>query len=169
MKTSSPGISASGGDYCCVSEGWFRTGDEGRLDDAGYLFLRGRIKEIINRGGEKISPAEVEAVLLEHPDVAQATAFSIPHDLLGEDVGAAVVLSAAGRVSESELQAFAGQRLADFKVPRVVAFVDEVPKGPTGKVQRIGLAARLGVMPRTEETARTTRRREVRSSMRWPR
>jgi acyl-CoA synthetase (AMP-forming)/AMP-acid ligase II/thioesterase domain-containing protein len=132
------------------SEGWFRTGDEGRLDDAGYLFLHGRIKEIINRGGEKISPAEVEAVLLEHPDVVQATAFAIPHDLLGEDVGAAIVLSASGRVSESELQAFAGQRLADFKVPRVVAFVDEVPKGPTGKVQRIGLAARLGVTPRTE-------------------
>ena len=132
------------------SGGWFRTGDEGLLDEAGYLFLHGRIKEIINRGGEKVSPAEVEAVLLEHPDVAQATVFSIPHDLLGEDVGAAIVPSAAGRVSESELQAFAGQRLADFKVPRVVAFVEDVPKGPTGKVQRIGLAARLGVTPRTE-------------------
>jgi oxalate---CoA ligase len=133
-----------------LSDGWFRTGDEGRLDGDGYLFLHGRIKEIINRGGEKVSPAEVEAVLLEHPHVAQATVFSIPHELLGEDVGAAIVLSAEGRVAESELQAFAGQRLADFKVPRVVAFVDEVPKGPTGKVQRIGLAARLGVTPRTE-------------------
>ena len=132
------------------SDGWFRTGDEGRLDDDGYLFLHGRIKEIINRGGEKVSPAEVEAVLLEHPHVAQATVFSIPHDLLGEDVGAAIVLSAEGQLVEGELQAFAGQRLADFKVPRVVAFVDEVPKGPTGKVQRIGLAARLGVTPRTE-------------------
>jgi acyl-CoA synthetase (AMP-forming)/AMP-acid ligase II/thioesterase domain-containing protein len=125
------------------SGSWFRTGDEGRLDEAGHLFLHGRIKEIINRAGEKISPAEVEAVLLEHPHVAQATVFAVPDELLGEDVGAAVVL--AGSVAAQELQAFAAQQLADFKVPRVVTFVDEIPKGPTGKVQRIGLAARLGI------------------------
>ena len=127
------------------SGSWFRTGDEGRLDEAGHLFLQGRIKEIINRAGEKISPAEVEAVLLEHPRVAQATVFAVPDELLGEDVGAAVVLAGDGPVAAQELQAFAAQQLADFKVPRVVAFVDEIPKGPTGKVQRIGLAARLGV------------------------
>ena len=127
------------------SGSWFRTGDEGRLDEAGHLFLQGRIKEIINRAGEKISPAEVEAVLLEHPRVAQATVFAVPDELLGEDVGAAVVLAGDGPVAAQELQAFAAQQLADFKMPRVVTFVDEIPKGPTGKVQRIGLAARLGI------------------------
>jgi oxalate---CoA ligase len=127
------------------SGSWFRTGDEGRLDEAGHLFLHGRIKEIINRAGEKVSPAEVEAVLLEHPRVAQATAFAVPDELLGEDVGAAVVLAGDGPVAAQELQAFAAKQLADFKVPRVVTFVDEIPKGPTGKVQRIGLAARLGI------------------------
>jgi len=132
------------------SRGWFRTGDEGHLDEDGFVFLHGRIKEIINRAGEKISPAEVEAVLLAHPSVAQATVFSVPDELLGEEVGAAVVLSPRENVSKRELQAFAAEQLADFKVPRVVAFVDEIPKGPTGKVQRIGLAARLGVTRRVE-------------------
>ena len=125
---------------------WFRTGDEGRLDANGFLFLHGRIKEIINRGGEKISPAEVEGVLLEHPGVAQVAVFAVPDDLLGEEVGAAIVLEAAGKPpSTRELQTFVAHKLADFKVPRSVAFIDELPKGPTGKVQRIGLADRLGV------------------------
>lgn len=128
------------------ADGWFRTGDEGYLDEDGFLILRGRVKEIINRGGEKISPAEVEGVLLDHPAVAQAAAFAVPDDLLGEDVGAAVVLEAGRSTSQRELQTFAGGRLADFKVPRVIAFVTELPKGPTGKVQRIGLAGRLGVV-----------------------
>ncbi|MBD2186335.1 AMP-binding protein [Aerosakkonema funiforme] len=127
------------------TNGWFRTGDLGYLDDDGYLFLKGRIKEIINRAGEKISPREVDEVLLEHPAVAQALTFAAPHTLLGEDVAAAVVLKEGITVSELEIKEFVAQKLADFKVPRVVLFLDEIPKGPTGKLQRIGLAEKLGL------------------------
>ncbi len=127
--------------------GWMRTGDQGAIDGDGYLSITGRLKEIINRGGEKISPREVDEVLLDHPAVAQAVTFAVPHDTLGEDVGAAVVLHAGETVSERELRGFAGNRLADFKVPRRIVFLDEIPKGATGKLQRIGLAARLGLAP----------------------
>lgn len=127
------------------SDGWFRTGDQGVLDEDGYLRLTGRLKEIINRGGEKISPREVDEVLLDHPAVAQAVTFAIPHDKLGEEVGAALILKEGASVSESEIREFASQRLADFKVPRKVLFLVEIPKGPTGKLQRIGLAAKLGL------------------------
>ena len=127
------------------SNGWFRTGDEGRLDEHGYLHLSGRLKEIINRGGEKIAPAEIDDVLLRHPAVAQAVTFAIPDSRLGEEVGAAVVLTAPGAVEERELQDFAAQTIAPFKVPRRIVFVDEIPKGPTGKLQRLGLHERLGV------------------------
>jgi acyl-CoA synthetase (AMP-forming)/AMP-acid ligase II len=126
-------------------DGWFRTGDQGVIDGDGYLSITGRLKEIINRGGEKISPREVDEVLMEHPAVVQAVTFALPHDTLGEDVGAAVVLHAGETLSERELRGFAGSRLADFKVPRRIVFVDEIPKGPTGKLQRIGLAASLGL------------------------
>jgi len=128
-------------------DGWFRTGDQGVIDGDGYLSINGRLKEIINRGGEKISPREVDEVLLDHPAVAQVVTFALPHDSLGEDVGAAVVLHAGETTSERELRGFVGRRLADFKVPRRIVFVDEIPKGPTGKLQRIGLAARLGLAP----------------------
>ena len=127
--------------------GWFRTGDEGTIDEDGYLVLRGRIKEIINRGGEKVGPFEVDAVLASHPAVAQAVTFGIPDPRLGEEVGAAVVRRSGQDVDERELQDFAVERLAPFKVPRKVVFVDDIPKGPTGKVQRIGLAERLAVGP----------------------
>jgi thioesterase domain-containing protein len=127
------------------TEGWFRTGDQGYLDEAGYLFLTGRLKEIINRGGEKISPREIDEVLLDHPAVAQAVAFAVPDRSLGEEVAAAVVLREGASAEEGELQDFTAARLADFKVPRRVIFVEEIPKGPTGKLQRIGLAAKLGV------------------------
>jgi acyl-CoA synthetase (AMP-forming)/AMP-acid ligase II len=127
------------------TDGWFRTGDEGMLDDDGYLFLTGRLKEQINRGGEKISPLEIDSVLLTHPAVAQALAFAVPHDKLGEEVGAAVVLRPGVTVSDRDLRAHVSQRLAPFKVPKVFVFVDEIPKGPTGKLQRIGLAEKLGV------------------------
>ena len=125
------------------NDGWFRTGDLGVFDEDGYLSIAGRIKEIINRGGEKISPREVDEVLLDHPAVAQAVTFALPHDKLGEDVAAAIVVADGAEVSESELRAFAGKRLADFKVPRKVIFVDEIPKGATGKLQRIGLHEKL--------------------------
>jgi acyl-CoA synthetase (AMP-forming)/AMP-acid ligase II len=128
------------------SFGWFRTGDEGYLDEDRYLYLTGRLKELINRGGEKVSPREVDEVLLQHPAVAQAVAFAIPHERLGEDVGAAVVLADGAVAGERELREYAAQRLADFKVPRRIVIVPEVPKGPTGKVQRIGLAQKLGLI-----------------------
>ena len=127
------------------THGWFRTGDQGYLDEDGYLFLTGRLKEIINRGGEKVSPLEVDEVLLRHPAIAQAVAFAMPHKKLGEDVAAAVVLAQGAAVTEREVRDFCASRLADFKVPRSVVFVDEIPKGPTGKLQRIGLAERLGI------------------------
>ncbi|MBM3140452.1 MAG: AMP-binding protein [Chloroflexi bacterium] len=127
------------------TEGWFRTGDQGYQDPDGYLYLTGRLKEIINRGGEKISPREVDEVLLQHPAVDQAVAFAIPHRMLGEDIAAAVVLKAGATASDRDLKSHAAQHLADFKVPSKVVFVDEIPKGPTGKLQRIGLAKLLGL------------------------
>ncbi|MDY6900223.1 MAG: AMP-binding protein [Cyanobacteriota bacterium] len=124
---------------------WFRTGDNGYLDTDNYLFLKGRIKEIINRGGEKISPREVDEVLLDYPAIEQVVTFAAPHTLLGEDVAAVVVLKQGVSATELEIKEFAATKLADFKVPRVVLFVDEIPKGPTGKRQRIGLAQKLGL------------------------
>jgi oxalate---CoA ligase len=125
--------------------GWFRTGDQGALDREGYLQLTGRLKEIINRGGEKISPREVDEALMDHPAVAQVVCFALPHEKLGEEVAAAVVLRDGAQATEAELRAFAGQKLAAFKVPRKIVFVTEIPKGATGKLQRIGLAEKLGV------------------------
>ena len=127
------------------SGGWFRTGDQGVIDGAGYLTLTGRLKEIINRGGEKIAPREVDDVLMGHPAVAQAVAFAVPHPKLGEDVAAVIVLREGAEAGERELRAFAGESLADFKVPRTILFRDEIPKGATGKLQRIGLAEKLGI------------------------
>ncbi len=127
------------------TDGWFRTGDQGFLDEAGYLRLTGRLKELINRGGEKVSPVEVETALLDHPQVAQAAAFAVPHPMLGEEVAAAVVLREGGTPSESELREFVAARLASFKVPRKIVFLDAIPKGATGKLQRIGLAKVLGL------------------------
>ncbi len=127
------------------TDGWFRTGDQGRLDEEGYLFLTGRLKEQINRGGEKISPLEIDVVLLDHPAIAQACTFGIPHDKLGEEVGVVVVLRPDMAATEAEIRDFASVRLAPFKVPRRVLVMDDIPKGATGKVQRIGLAAKLGL------------------------
>jgi oxalate---CoA ligase len=126
-------------------DGWFRTGDQGVKDADGYLRLTGRLKELINRGGEKISPTEVDAALMSHPAVKQAVAFPIPDARLGEDVAAAVVLREGKSVSESELQAFVSQRLAPFKTPRKIVFVVAIPMGATGKLQRNGLARTLGL------------------------
>ena len=123
--------------------GWFRTGDQGYFDEEGYLKITGRLKEIINRGGEKISPLEVDNVLMEHPAVLQVVTFAVADKLLGEEIGAAIVLADGATLSEAELKAYANQRLAKFKVPRHVRFVDEIPKGATGKLQRIGLAEKL--------------------------
>ncbi len=128
---------------------WFRTGDQGVMDAEGYVKITGRLKEIINRGGEKIAPLEVDEVLLDHEAVAQVCTFAVPHEKLGEEVAAAVVCSEDASTGEDELRAdlraFARRRLADFKTPRRIVFVDEIPKGATGKIQRIGLAKALGL------------------------
>jgi acyl-CoA synthetase (AMP-forming)/AMP-acid ligase II len=126
-------------------DGWFRTGDQGVLDEEGYLRLTGRLKEQINRGGEKFSPLEVDEVVASHPAVAQALTFAMPHDKLGEEVAVAVVLREGATATERELHAFCAARLAGFKVPRKVVFLTEIPKGATGKLQRIGLAQKLGL------------------------
>jgi acyl-CoA synthetase (AMP-forming)/AMP-acid ligase II len=127
------------------ADGWFRTGDQGVIDAEGYLSLTGRLKEIINRGGEKISPREIDEVILDHPAIEQVVTFAMPHDKLGEDVATAVVLREGQQVTEAELRSFIATRVADFKVPRKVLFLQEIPKGATGKLQRIGLAAKLGL------------------------
>lgn len=125
------------------TNGWFRTGDEGRFDEDGFLFLTGRLKEMINRGGENIAPKEIDEVLLEHEAVAQAVAFALPHQTLGEDLAVAVVPVEGVQPTEPELRAFVAEKVAEFKVPSRVIFVDSIPKGPTGKLQRIGLHERL--------------------------
>ena len=127
------------------TNGWFRTGDQGTLTADGYLTLTGRLKEIINRGGEKISPREVDDALMDHPAIAQVVTFGMPHEKLGEEVGAAVVLREGSAATEQEIRVFAATKLADFKVPRKILILDEIPKGATGKLQRIGLAKKLGL------------------------
>lgn len=127
------------------AHGWFHTGDQGTMDEEGYVRITGRLKEIINRGGEKISPREVDEVLMDHPAVQQVVTFAMPHDKLGEEVAAAIVLREGHQASEREIRDFASGRLADFKVPRKLVFLEEIPKGATGKLQRIGLAAKLGL------------------------
>lgn len=123
--------------------GWFRTGDQGRIDADGYLALTGRLKELINRGGEKIAPLEIDDVLLRHPAVAEALAFAVPHPSLGEDIHAALVLKAP--VTERELREHCAALLADFKVPRKFHILDQLPRGATGKPQRISMAKQLGL------------------------
>ena len=125
--------------------GWFRTGDQGTRDADGYICLTGRLKEIINRGGEKVSPREVDEILMDHAAVAQVVCFGIPHPKLGEEMAAVVVLKDGSAATERELQDFVAQRAADYKVPKKILFMGEIPKGATGKLQRIGLAQKLGL------------------------
>ena len=127
-------------------ERWFRTGDQGAFDKDGFLYLTGRLKEIINRGGEKISPLEVDSILLDHPEINQVVTFALPHPKLGEEVAAAVVLSLGSKSDEKDLKGFARERMAEFKVPRRIVILDEIPKGATGKMQRIGMAEKLGLL-----------------------
>jgi acyl-CoA synthetase (AMP-forming)/AMP-acid ligase II len=129
------------------AHGWLHTGDQGRFDAQGFLRITGRLKEIINRGGEKVAPLEVDDALMTHPAVLQAVTFTMPHRKLGEEVAAAVVLREGLETSERELGEFLKQRLAPFKVPRRIVIVDEIPKSATGKLKRNGLAKKLGLAP----------------------
>ena len=135
------------------TDGWFKTGDQGFIDEDGYLFITGRLKEIINRGGEKIAPLEVDQALAEHPLVEQAVTFPVKNELLGEEVAAAVVLKSGSDITETELREFVFSRLAPFKVPRQVLIVNEIPKGSFGKLQRARLAELLHVQARDQESS----------------
>ena len=126
-------------------DGWFKTGDLGEFDEDGFLFISGRIKEIINKGGEKISPQEVDEALMKHEAVFQAVCFSVKHEKLGEDIAAAVVLKDGSVIDDKDLRTYLSKSITTFKIPRPILILDEIPKGNTGKIQRIGLAKKLGL------------------------
>ena len=125
--------------------GWFRTGDLGIINDNGILKIVGRTKEIIVRGAEKISPLEVDNCLMNHPSIDQVVTFAVKHKILGEDVAAVIVLKPGAEITEQEIKIWARQKISSFKVPKQIILVDSIPKGSTGKVQRIGLAEKLGL------------------------
>jgi amino acid adenylation domain-containing protein len=150
-------------------DGWFRTGDLGYLDSEGYLFIVGRIKQadIINRGGQKVSPSEVEQALLSHPNVAEAVAFPVPHRRLGEDVAAAVVLRPQSKITTQKLREFASRRLATFKVPALIRVVQEIPKGPDGRIKRGALATAFAITSSRERGERGVKLVAPRSQLEW--
>jgi non-ribosomal peptide synthetase component E (peptide arylation enzyme)/acyl carrier protein len=149
-------------------DGWFRTGDLGYFDADGYLFIVGRQKDVIKRGGQQVAPAEVEEALLRHPDVVEAAVFSIPHKQLGENVGAAVVLRPDARTSVQMLRNFVRQRLAAFKVPGPIQIVLEIPKGPGGKVKRGELAGVLSIKsPAAQKQGGGSLQPPSRSDLEW--
>ena len=127
------------------SNGWFRTGDQGYFDKDGYLKISGRLKEIINKGGEKISPLEVDNVLMDHPLVEQAVCFGYEDKMLGEEIATAIIVKEGMNCSEEEVKIYANEKLAKFKVPKKIFFVNEIPKGATGKLQRNTLARKFGL------------------------
>jgi acyl-CoA synthetase (AMP-forming)/AMP-acid ligase II/acyl carrier protein len=145
--------------------GWFRTGDLGYLDEEGYLFIVGRIKEVINRGGQKVAPGEVEEALLSHPDVVEAAAFPVPHARLGADVGAAVVLRSQATADAHKLRDFVRKRLAGFKVPGLIRIVPAIPKGAGGKLRRGELAAALSPSPSNASVRRGRKTAAPRSEL----
>ncbi|CAI2175929.1 16594_t:CDS:2 [Funneliformis geosporum] len=126
-----------------TKDGWFRTGDQGKFDNDGYLFLTGRIKELINRGGEKISPLEIDSVLLSHPSIAEAVSFAVPNEIYGQEVHATVILKKEQQISEKELQDYCGKSLVKFKIPKKIYFTDVMPKTATGKIQRKNISEKF--------------------------
>ena len=127
------------------SNGWFRTGDQGYFDKDGYLKISGRLKEIINKGGEKISPLEVDNILMDHPNIEQAVCFGYEDKLLGEDIATAIIIKDGMNCTENEIKIYANEKLAKFKIPKKIFFVNEIPKGATGKLQRNTLAKKFGL------------------------
>jgi acyl-CoA synthetase (AMP-forming)/AMP-acid ligase II len=134
-------------DQAAFVDGWYRTGDLGKWDRDGYLTVCGRVKEVINRGGQKISPTEVEDVLRRHPQIAEVACFAVPHPTLGEDIAAAIVVRdpAHGVIDEAAVAEFLGSHLAAFKIPKHVVRCAALPRGPNGKLSRLTLAAALGI------------------------
>lgn len=139
--------------------GWFHTGDLGRIDEDGYLFLTGRVKDMINRGGEKVTPQEVDATLMQHSEVEDVATFAIPHPALGEDVAAVIVRATGSSLTAQELIAFAREQMAFFKVPKIIHFVDQIPRSANGKIQRVKL---------TEQFANVAGQRNERPTFRAP-
>jgi long-chain acyl-CoA synthetase len=127
-----------------IRDGWFHTGDMATVDDDGYFFIVDRKKELIIRGGYNVYPREIEEVLYEHPAVREAAVVGVAHDALGEEVGAAIALKDGAEASEDEIRAFAKERVAAYKYPRQIWFVEELPKGPTGKVLKRDIEAPSG-------------------------
>ncbi len=124
---------------------WFRTGDEGFFDEDGYLKISGRLKEIINKGGEKISPLEVDNILMDFPPIDQALCFGYKDKMLGEDIAVAIKLKESKSCTENDIKSYANEKLAKFKIPKKIFIVEDIPKGATGKLQRIGLAKKFGL------------------------
>ena len=124
---------------------WFRTGDEGFFDKDGYLKISGRLKEIINKGGEKISPLEVDNILMDFPPIDQALCFGYKDKMLGEDIAVAIKLKENKSCTEDDIKSYANEKLAKFKIPKKIFIVEDIPKGATGKLQRIGLAKKFGL------------------------
>ena len=127
------------------SNGWFRTGDQGFFDKDGYLKISGRLKEIINKGGEKISPLEVDNILMDHPLIEQAVCFGYEDKMLGEEIAAAIIVKEGQNCTEIDIKNYAEEKLAKFKIPKKIFFVSEIPKGATGKLQRNVLAKNFGL------------------------
>ena len=127
------------------SDGWFRTGDQGYFDKDGYLKISGRLKEIINKGGEKISPLEVDNILMDHPNIEQAVCFGYDDKMLGEDIATAIIIKEGMKCTEDDIKIYANEKLAKFKIPKKIFFVNEIPKGATGKLQRNTLAKKFGL------------------------
>lgn len=121
------------------SDGWLRTGDLGHMDEDGFVFVTGRIKELIIKGGENIAPREIDEALLRHPAILEAAAVGIPDERYGQEIMACVVTKPESRCTEDELRAFCGKELGAYKTPKIFRFVEELPKGPSGKVQRLKL------------------------------
>ncbi|KAK9463565.1 uncharacterized protein V1516DRAFT_694060 [Lipomyces oligophaga] len=133
-----------------TKEGFFRTGDQGIMDQDGYVFITGRIKELINRGGEKIAPVELDGIMLEHPAVSEAVAFAVPDELYGQEVHAAIVLKPGAKASEADLKQFLASRVAKFKVPKKIYFTDIMPKTATGKIQRKNVSEKFFVPEKSD-------------------